>query len=514
MKGKKNIIKILIPMLVMLLVVSFSVLKAKDSPLKPKEQLGKEIFFDKISDPINTMSCADCHAPNVGWTGPDSEINKHGGVYMGAVPQRFGNRKPPSSGYATPSPIFHLDTATGQFVGGNFWDGRATGERLGNPAAEQALGPFLNPLEQNNPNKEAVLKHIAKSKYASLWKQVWHEKISYATPADIDKNYDRVGLSIAAYEASEEVNQFSSKYDYYLKGKADLTPQEDLGLELFNGKANCVACHTSTTGRNHNPPLFTDFTFDNLGVPKNPENPFYDMGPTFNPDGHNWIDPGLGGFLATRSEWASLAGVNMGKHKVPTLRNVDKRPGDNFTKAYMNNGVFKSLEEVVHFYNTRDDGSWDPPEVPQNMNTIELGNLGLTPAEEAAIVAFLKTLTDGYTPNHRHDAPPLLFHTSAYQNAPEFKLYQNTPNPFNPETWLPFSLGSEAKVVISIHDLQGRLIRKLDLGTKPAGIYSEKGKAVYWDGKNEAGEQVSSGIYFYTIQAGQFTATKKMIIQN
>ena len=88
----------------------------------------------------------------------------------------------------------------------------------------------------------------------------------------------------------------------------------------------------------------------------------------------------------------------MGKHKVPTLRNVDKRPYPEFVKAYGHNGYFKSLKEIVHFYNTRDveGAAWPPPEVPENVNTTELGNLGLSDAEEDAIVAFLKTLTDGY----------------------------------------------------------------------------------------------------------------------
>jgi cytochrome c peroxidase len=91
-----------------------------------------------------------------------------------------------------------------------------------------------------------------------------------------------------------------------------------------------------------------------------------------------------------------MAPVNMGKQKVPTLRNVDKRPGIGFTKAYMHNGVFKSLKEVVHFYNTRDDGSWPAPEVSANVNKVDLGKLGLTDGEENAIVAFMKTLSDGY----------------------------------------------------------------------------------------------------------------------
>ena len=371
--------------------------------LTPEQELGKNLFFDKIASPDN-MSCATCHAPSTGFTGPIGGINKHGAVYKGAVPQRFGNRKPPSAAYATLSPIFHYDEIEGLFVGGNFWDGRATGETLGNPAADQALGPFLNPVEQNNPSKQAVCEQVAASKYAALFEAVWGPgSLDCSTTTGVDSMYDQIGLSIAAYEDSSEVNQFSSKYDYYLAGKVDLTEQEAWGLELFNGKGMCSACHPSELGPDDKPPVFTDFTFDNLGVPKNPQNPFYDMdkvylddGSPINPLGANWIDVGLGGFLLTRSEWAMKAEENMGKHKVPTLRNVAKAPGKAFPKAYVHNGVFKSLKEVVHFYNTRDVEDWPDPEVAENVNSDELGDLGLTNEEEDAIVTFMETLSDGY----------------------------------------------------------------------------------------------------------------------
>jgi cytochrome c peroxidase len=402
-------IKRLVPFtFVLFIFIAFGIVssqaKTNDAELTPMEQLGKHLFFDKISSP-DSMSCADCHAPNVGFTGPVGGINKHGAVYRGAVPQRFGNRKPPSAAYATLSPIFHYDAGEDLFVGGNFWDGRATGEVLGNPAADQALGPFLNPVEQNNTSKMAVLEQVAFSKYADLWENVWGEPVSYGTQAEIEKNYDRIGLAIAAYEDSSEVNQFSSKYDYYLQGEVELTEQEAWGLELFEGKGLCAECHPSQVGAGGEPPLFTDFTFDNLGVPKNLDNPFYSMdtvylddGSPINPEGSAWIDWGLGGFLANHSDpfYQSKAAENLGKHKVPTLRNVDKSPGNNFPKAFMHNGVFKSLKELVHFYNTRDVEAWPPAEVLQNINTDELGNLGLTDEEENAIVAFMKTLSDGY----------------------------------------------------------------------------------------------------------------------
>ena len=369
------------------------ILKEPDFNLTSMEELGKNLYFDKIASPDN-MSCADCHVPEVGFTGPDSVINAHGSVYPGAVPNRFGNRKPPSAAYATQSPVFYFDEEEGIFVGGNFWDGRATGELLENPAADQALGPFLNPVEQNNASKEAVLVQVAKSKYAKVWEEVWNEPISVETPSDVDKNFDRIGLAIAAYEGSEEVNQFSSKYDMVMAGESKFTDEEDLGYDLFIGKGLCSECHPE--------PLFTDFTYDNLGVPKNPENPYYGMdtvyledGTQINPQGAVWIDKGLGGFLETRPEWADMAAENYGKHKVPTLRNVGKANNEEFTKAFMHNGVFKSLLEVVHFYNTRDVEDWPEPEVAKNVNTLELGNLGLTEIEEAAIVAFMMTLSDG-----------------------------------------------------------------------------------------------------------------------
>jgi cytochrome c peroxidase len=171
------------------------------------------------------------------------------------------------------------------------------------------------------------------------------------------------------------------------------------------GKGKCGRCHIAAGQQ----PLFTDYTFDNLGLPKNPENPFY----TTQPD---YVDHGLGGFLGSRADYAPYAAANMGKHKVPTTRNVGKgldgEPG--ITKAFGHNGYFKSLESIVHFYNTRDVkpvcpgdyteaqatavDCWPAPEVAANVNDAELGNLGLSPAEEAAIVAFLKTLSDGYIP--------------------------------------------------------------------------------------------------------------------
>lgn len=364
--------------------------------LTPKEELGKLLFFDDNLSTPPGQACAVCHAPETGFTGPDSEINAAGTVYPGAVHTRFGNRKPPNSSYGGESPVLYYDETDEVWVGGMFWDGRATGWTLGDPLAEQAQGPFLNPLEQNNPNPKHVCLKVRASAYSDLFEDVWGPG-SLDCVRNVAGTYEKIARSIAEYEKSPEANPFSSKYDAYLAGQVLLTDQEMWGLELFEGDAMCSACHISEPGPDGEPPLFTDFTFDNLGIPKNPANPFYSMPRKWNPDGANWVDYGLGGFL--RKAGYSYE-TELGKHKVPTLRNVDLRPYPEFVKAYGHNGYFKSLEEITHFYNTRDvpSAGWPAPEVPMNVNDDELGNLGLTPDEEAAIVAFMKTLSDGYMP--------------------------------------------------------------------------------------------------------------------
>jgi len=398
------------------------VISAAAQSLTPEQQLGKSIFFDENLSINQNQSCATCHDPAWGWTGADSVINAHGSVYEGSIPGRFGDRKPPSAAYATLSPIFYQDKK-GLFVGGNFWDGRATGEVLGNPAADQALGPFLNPVEQALPDSACVVYRVCTSSYPVSFEAVWgDEACDIAWPADVDvvcategatvalsdadraksdMAYGNIGLSIAAYEDSPEVNAFSSKYDQTFDGNVKLTKEEQKGFALFQGKGKCKLCHIS--GKDA---LFTDFTFDNLGIPQNPENPA-GVAPAF-------VDPGLGGFLMNAGYDPEVYLAEWGKHKVPTLRNVDLRPDGASVKAYGHNGYFKTLEGIVNFYNTRDvkpecpgayteaqalaENCWPAPEVAETVNLEELGDLGLSPEEEAAIVAYLKTLSDGFQP--------------------------------------------------------------------------------------------------------------------
>jgi cytochrome c peroxidase len=322
--------------------------------------------------------------------------------------------------------VLYYDAGDDVWVGGNFWDGRATGWTLGFPAAEQALGPFLNPVEQALPDEICVLYRIAEGPYADMWTNVWGEDLRDLNfPPELENAcrregaieygeelrtavmaaYEQVGLAVNEFESSSEVNPFSSKFDAVMNGEANFTEEEAMGFSLFEGKAMCSACHISEGEY----PLFTDYTYDNLGIPANPLNPVYEEDPDF-------VDYGLGGFLASIDD--PRADEARGAVKVPTLRNVAARPGD-AVKAYGHNGVFKSLEQIVHFYNTRDvlrkcspgevlptpaglakvgfePECWPAPEVDENVNVDELGDLGLTSEEEGAIVAFMKTLSDGW----------------------------------------------------------------------------------------------------------------------
>ncbi len=435
-------------------------------PLTDQQMLGKFIFFDtNLSEPAG-QSCASCHQPVAGFADPDSNLP----VSEGVIPERFGHRNSPSVAYASFSPPFSYDTSTSIAKGGQFWDGRRA------TLAEQAKDPFLNPVEMNNPNKSAVLMDIQSSSYASLFNTIC------GSISNVDMAYNCVAESLAAYEESTELNPFTSKFDYVLAGMARFTEQEQQGMALFNGRAMCSQCHTTTNidlsssedmnvggcveskhkhkhkhsddehnddkhdddhkyyhndkhkdeGRKHHhhakkhshslnncsnngmwtPVLFTDFQYYNLGLPRNDAYPFMDPS---NPIGgsepiivgsgfglgieddnsgssstqssnHNFalsqIDLGLGGVLNKFSE--------NGRFKVPTLRNVE------LTAPYMHNGVLTSLKEVVSFYNTRNTGAWGLPEVEENVEQTRVGNLGLSAADEDAIVAFMLTLTDGY----------------------------------------------------------------------------------------------------------------------
>ncbi|WP_131989855.1 choice-of-anchor tandem repeat GloVer-containing protein [Chthoniobacter flavus] len=432
--------------------------------LSPIEQLGKDIFFDSsLSNPTG-LSCAGCHSPSAGFTGPNSAINFSAGPVPGAVAGRSGFRKPQAVAYSTFSPSGpYFDNGQQLWSGGNFWDGHAPTN------AAQAAFPFIGPNEMaNNPvgplppvhggYSTDVAHALNQASYAPLFQQVFGANVfQTGNEANVDA---LAGQAIAAYEASEEVNPFTSKYDASANARppANLYPftaSEENGRQLFFGKAQCFACHSSapldsvssvTAGRE----VFTMYCYANIGTPRNPNNPFYqETDPTNNPNGYNpqgtaFIDYGLGSnpnpspggvhFMTnTPGDIADFRGL----FKAPSLRNVDKRPSADFVKSYMHNGVFKSLEEVVHFYNKRNiavntageevafdlrvgpPAGYTPlfpaPEVLDNVQNVagltpsesrqgeadvatngQIGHLELTPDEETDLVHFLETLTDGF----------------------------------------------------------------------------------------------------------------------
>ena len=163
----RNFILFLLPTLILIFGSALA------DGLSPIEELGKAIFFDSDLSTPPGQSCAACHGPEVGFTGPDSEINATQVAYPGAIHVRGGNRKPPTAAYGHFSPVMYYDEDEELFIGGMFWDGRATGWTLGDPLAEQAIGPFLNPLEQNNPHARQVCRKVANSDYADLFEIVW-----------------------------------------------------------------------------------------------------------------------------------------------------------------------------------------------------------------------------------------------------------------------------------------------------------------------------------------------------
>ena len=448
-------------LLVGLLLIGPQVLARAQEPAEASKltALGKALFFDENLSVNGTQSCATCHAPEAGFVGPDSLVNDSTVVYQGALPHRFGNRKPPTAAYAGDSFELFFDEVDQGWFGGMFWDGRATGAILGDPLAEQAQGPFLNPLEQALPNLQVVCVKVKQAEYADLFEEVWGAG-SLNCAKNAETVYEQIARSVAAYERSAEVNPYSSKFDLFWDKAASagkdvtkikcgtggggmgggmgamgcpsggtngwgsyrnlgLTDAELQGLAVFNDRADCASCHSLQPGP-AGYPLFTDYGYDNVGIPRNPENPFYSMPPAWNPDGEDWIDYGLGGFLQSAGYPGAVAEAELGKFKVPTLRNVDRRPSEDVVKAYGHNGFFKSLEDIVFFYHWRAAmdfecageggmggmggmgmggcemmaGMFPPPEVDLNRTP-----LAMFPRMQVDnVVTFLKTLSDGYQP--------------------------------------------------------------------------------------------------------------------
>ncbi|KJS30708.1 MAG: cytochrome C peroxidase [Desulfatitalea sp. BRH_c12] len=347
--------------------MSMVVTTAAAGPLTPIQQLGKIMYQDLDFSYNSTQSCLSCHHHRSGFADPANSLDPEASVVsVGADGVSLGGRNAPSSAYAGFSPTLHWDNAHGGYMGGMFWDGRATGKILGDPLAEQAQGPPLNPVEMKMPDMAAVVQAVRDATYANLFRQV------FGTDAleDVPSAYDNIGRAIAAYERSGEVQKFSSPFD-----RGQLTARQQSGAVLF--EAHCAQCHSMAD----TPPLFTNYSYVNIGLPTNELL-------TGNPD-----DLGLGGFL--EADFTSNAplfadadyAAQYGKFKVPTLRNVA------MSAPYGHNGVFPTLTMMVAFHNTRDTGGWPEPEVANNLND-DVGDMGLTDTQVDDLVAFLLTLSD------------------------------------------------------------------------------------------------------------------------
>lgn len=332
--------------------------------------LGAKIFFDTNLSSGANQSCASCHSPSSGFA--DAGALKTEPVSEGSVSGSFGNRNAPTSAYASFSPPFRLTTTTqtseeaSKYEGGQFLDGRSS------DLIEQAKAPFLNPVEMNNTDAAEVVNKVMNSPYADDVRVVFG-----ATVFDsIDTAYTSIATAIAAFENSAVMNPFTSKFDAYQNDPVanPLSASELRGFNLFKGSvAKCANCHTisSTTTQ---PSLFTNFKYYNVGTPANPNNP------------NNSQDLGLGAIIPDTDQ--------DGKFKVPTLRNIE------LTSPYMHNGVYETLEEVVTHYDIQVTNEFITPEVNRNiapeLNPGTYTSLGLSTQDTNDLVAFMKTLTDGY----------------------------------------------------------------------------------------------------------------------
>jgi len=366
---------------------------ATPSTLSEAAQLGELIFNDVSLSASGRQSCASCHDPAHAH-GPGNNLSAQLGGANGDVQ---GFRASPSLRYLNQNPAFFF-AKDGTPTGGFDRDGRA------NSLAQQGERPFLAPHEMANADVPSVVAKLAKAAYVERFRQ----QFGAAIIDNPEQAFSRMTFALQAFQReAPEFHPFDSKYDYFLAGKVKLSDQEMRGLALFNNpaKGNCIACHSSARGADGSAPLFTDFTFDNLGVPRNAR-----LLATRDPA---YFDLGLCG--PDRTDLADTHPELCGAFKVPTLRNVATR------QTFFHNGAFDNLKDVVGFYVRRDTNPEEwypvgadgvvqnlnalPPQSRKNVNPTE-GPYNrqpgmapaLSPSEIDDVVKFLGTLTDGYQP--------------------------------------------------------------------------------------------------------------------
>lgn len=345
------------------------------------EALGEALFFDPNLSANHSMSCATCHDPETAFTDPrETELGRM--VSLGDDGASFGDRNAPTAAYAMFSPTFHQRTEDGEWVGGQFWDGREP------DLAGQAGGPPLNPIEMGMPDKASVVARIQENPdYVSAMQALFGAQVF----DDAEVAYLAMTQSIAAFENTPEFAPFDSKYDRFLRGEAKLTDQEELGRVLFFSQqfTNCNLCHQLSSSAIDPAETFTNYEYHNIGTPANR------VARAVNGVAPDFVDQGL---LANPLVDDP---AQAGKFKVPSLRNVA------VTGPYMHNGVFADLRTVVLFYNKYNSVAparqinpetgepWRTPEIAQTLATEELTHgPALDDQRVDALVAFMKTLTD------------------------------------------------------------------------------------------------------------------------
>jgi len=361
--------------------------------------LGKKIFLDASLSASGRMSCASCHSPEHAYGPPNGLAVQRGGADL----RQAGTRSVPSLRYLTFTPLFsqHFYTPASEDSEDEGPTGGFTRDGAAASLHQQAAIPLLHANEMANPNEEAVIAKVKHGKYAQEFAQVFGANI-FSHP---DQAFKDIGLALEAFQTEDaSFHPYTSKFDAVMSGHDQLTLQEIRGYALFNNpqKGNCAKCHTDTPGPGGRPAAFTDYSFAALGVPRNPEI-------LANRD-PGYFDLGLCG--PYRQDLSREAGY-CGMFKTPTLRNVETRA------VFFHNGRFHRLEDVMHFYVERDTDprKWypmvagmldefddSPPRYRDNINRTDApldrpyaGKPALNEAEIHDLIAFLKTLNDGYS---------------------------------------------------------------------------------------------------------------------
>ncbi|WP_443678724.1 cytochrome-c peroxidase [Paraburkholderia unamae] len=372
---------------------------AVPAQLSPQAALGKQIFFDTSLSASGKMACASCHSPEHAYGPPNGLAVQLGGPDL----KHPGTRAVPSLRYLTYTPAFtrHYyfpgseDTEDEGPAGGFMRDGSIASLH------EQAGHPMLDPNEMANTSRAVVIEKLARSGYADTFRQVYGAQVF----ADVNKAFDSVGMALQAFETEDaSFHPYTSKFDSVMSGNATFTVQELRGYQLFNNplKGNCAKCHFDQPGPGGRPAQFSDFQYAALGVPRNPEIPanrnprYYDMGL-------------CGPYRRDLADETDFCGL----FKDATLRNVATR------SVFFHNGRFHTLDDALRFYAERDTDprKWYPtkngklvqyddlpPKYRDNVDRLDPPFLNhkagekppLNEADIQDLVAFLKTLNDGY----------------------------------------------------------------------------------------------------------------------